>query len=331
MKEIIREAVERRMPDKESIRINAMQETKKPMPKKAYAVLAVAMIIAVCTCIAVPMMVKDPQTPPPVQVSPTDTTLGTDTTERITLSTSPADSSNYEPDDTTNTDDPHEIGGTWPICMYHHDSYHSYTDELIDIVGDEAFRAWIEPIEQNWEYIPYTETECPFPDSNIVEFIKHFGITDEQLIEAYKANIYGLQWDIKALIDGDYETFEKHAIEINKTKSYKKLQNEYSIKLALIQKIGTLKDDRSIEYYNSITDNGKYMPMNKVTILDLVENTSLTREDIQKCLDHHEDRYEYDINLMFENREEYKRMISELEIPYYESEIKLIDGLLHIE
>lgn len=335
MKNIIREAVEHRMPDKESIRINAMQEKKNPMPKRAYAVLAVAVMIAICTCIAVPMMVNEPHVPPVhnhdcIDDHIEDTIRGDDTTERITLSTSPADSSNYEPDDTTYNEDPHEIGGTWPVCMYHHDSYHSYTYELIDIVGEEAFRAWIEPIEQNWEYIPYTETACPFPNSNIVEFIKHFGITDEQLIEAYKADIYGLQWDIKALIDGDYETFEKHAIEINKTKSYKKLQDEYFIKLSLIQKTGTLKDDRSIEYYNSITDNGKYMPMNKVTILDLVENTSLTREDIQKCLDHYEDRYEYDISLLFENREEYKRMISELEIPYYESEVKLIDALLHV-
>ena len=49
MKEIIREAVNTRMPDKESIRINAMQEPKAAMPKKAYAVLVVAIMIAVCT------------------------------------------------------------------------------------------------------------------------------------------------------------------------------------------------------------------------------------------------------------------------------------------
>lgn len=326
MKEIIREAVERRMPDKESIRINAMQEKKKPMPKRAYAVLAVAVMLAVCTCITVPMMINEPQLPP-VTI---ETTTKTDSTPRQDETTTVSDDTTLFTD-TTNSDDPPEIGGSWPICMYHHDSYHSYTKELIDIVGDEAFRAWIDPIEQNWEYIPYTETECPFPDSNIVEFIKYFKITDEQLIEVYKADIYGLQWDIKALIDGDYETFEKHAVEINKTKSYKKLQNEYLIKLSLIQKIGTLKDNRSVEYYNSITDNGKYMPVDKVTVLDLVENTSLTREDIQKCIDSYEDCYKYDIRLLFEDREEYKRMISELEIPYYESEIKLIDGLLHIE
>ncbi len=328
MKEIIREAVERRMPDKESIRINAMTEQKKTMPKKAYAVLAVAIMIAVCTCIAVPMMVNEPDVPP--VIDPAISKQTTKDTEKQTSDTTITPDTTLS-DDTTVNDDKPPVGGGWPICMYHHDSYHSYTNELIDIVGEEAFRAWIEPIEKNWDYIPYTETECPFPNSNIVEFIKHFGITDEQLIEVYKADIYGLQWNIKALIDGDYETFEKHAIEINKTKYYKKLQDEYSIKLSLIQRIGNLKDDKSIEYYNSITDNGKYMPMGKVTILDLVENTSLTREDIQKCMDYYEDRYEYDISLLFENREEYKRMISELEIPYYESGTKLIDGLLHIE
>lgn len=326
MKEIVREAVERRMPDKESIRINAMQEKKKPMPKRAYAVLAVAVMLAVCTCIAVPMMINESELPP-VTI---ETTTKSDTTTRQGDTTTVSDDTTLSTD-TTKSDDTSEIGGSWPICMYHHDSYHSYTKELIDIVGEEAFSAWIEPIEQNWEYIPYTETECPFPNSNIVEFIKHFKITDEQLIEVYKADIYGLQWDIKALIDGDYESFEKHAVEINKTKSYKKLQGEYSIKLSLIQKIGTLKDNRSIEYYNSITDNGKYMPVDKVTILELVENTSLTREDIQDCLNIVSDRYEYDVSLLFENREEYKKMISELDIPYYESEVKLVDGLLHIE
>ncbi|MBQ4562568.1 MAG: hypothetical protein IJA55_09595 [Clostridia bacterium] len=91
MKEIIREAVNNHMPDKESIRINAMQEPKAAMPKKAYAVLAVAVMIAICTCIAVPMMINEPEIPPPVQVTPADTTtVNNDTTERITLSTSSA-------------------------------------------------------------------------------------------------------------------------------------------------------------------------------------------------------------------------------------------------
>ena len=330
MKEIIREAVNNHMPDKESIRINAMQEPKAVMLKKAYAVLAVAIMIAICTCIAVPMMINEPELPPPVQVTPADTTtVNNDTTERITLSTQPADSSNYEPDDTTNTDDSPPIGGGWPICMFHEDSYHTYPGTLVQIVGEEEFRAWIDPIEKNWEYIPYTETECPFPNSNIVEFIKHFGITDEQLIYAYNDDFYHLQWDMEALLAEDYEAFEQHAIELRASKEYRKLWEEQSLKYSIFDKLKLLKDDASVKYYNSITDNGKRHPVSEVTILELVENSSLTREDIQKYFNKDENMFEYDLSLLFENREEYKRMISELEIPYYESEVKLIDALLH--
>ena len=100
MKEIIREAVERRMPNKESIRINAMQENKMSVPKKVYAVLAVVMILAVSTCFAVPMMINEPDIPSvPIETTTRqeDTTLSgsvsdtaiDDTTDRTTLSTTP--------------------------------------------------------------------------------------------------------------------------------------------------------------------------------------------------------------------------------------------------
>ncbi len=329
MKEIIREAVERRMPDKESIRINAMQEKKKTMPKKAYAVLAVAVMIAICTCIAVPMMINEPEMPP-VDIIPNETTLSTDTTQQKTTSddTTRQNDTTTRVDDTTNNDTS-EIGGGWPICMLHEDSYHTYPEALVRIVGEEAFRAWIDPIEDNWEYIPYTETECPFPNASIVDFIKKFGITDEQLMDAYNDDPYHLQWDMEALLAEDYEAFEQHAIEIRASKEYRKLWEEQSLKYSIFDKLKLLKDDASVEYYNSITDNGKRHPVSEVTILELVENSSLTREDIQKYFNKDENMFEYDLSLLFENREEYKRMISELEIPYYESEVKLIDALLH--
>lgn len=337
MKEIIREAVNNRMPDKESIRINAMQEKKKPMPKRAYAVLAVAVMLAVCTCITVPMMINEPQLPP-VTIETTTKTDSTPRQDDTTLSNEvnlPVDTSCS--DDTTlsvdpsDTDDHSAIGGGWPVCELHHTFFHYYSSELIDLVGEENFMVWAEKLAMEREYIPFTTTQCPFPGENICEFIEYFGITNEQLIEIYKSDFYNLQYDMKALMERDYEALEKHAIEIASNKSYKKLERERSVKFRIIEKIGEAEDERSKEYYNSITDNGKHYPVDKVTILELVENTSLTREDIQDCLNIVSDRYEYDISLLFENREEYKKMISELDIPYYESEVKLIDGLLHIE
>ena len=124
MKEIIREAVERRMPDKESIRINAMTEPKKAMPKKAYAVLAVAVMIAICTCIAVPMMINELEMPP-VDIIPIETTLSTDTTQHNVTSddTTRQNDTTTRVDDTTNNDTS-EIGVGWPICMFHEDMGH---------------------------------------------------------------------------------------------------------------------------------------------------------------------------------------------------------------
>lgn len=94
MKEIIREALESRMPSKESIRINAMQKKKRSVPKKVYVVLAVVMMLTMCTCIAVPMMTNKPLlSHAPVQTVNGDTILSSnitdDTAERITLSTTP--------------------------------------------------------------------------------------------------------------------------------------------------------------------------------------------------------------------------------------------------
>ncbi len=316
MKEIIREAVERRMPDKESIRINAMTENKKAMPKKAYAVLAVAIMIAVCTCIAVPMMINEPEMPPvPIETTP-------------------------NADNTPNYDGHHNaIGSGAPFCYIHHWSYHIFLPEYAD---ETEFRAWVDSLVPNNDYDE--KTECPRTDASIVDFIERFGITDEQLIEAYKADYFNLHWDMKSLVESDYEAFEEHSKKIAASDEYEinvegRLREEWGIKVNIINRIGELEDERSRTYYNTITDNGKYLPVTELTILDLVENSALTRKDLSDIIPQKPWKngnnivysYVYNLDLLFEDRAIYKAEIEKLDVPYYESEVKAIDALLHIE
>ncbi|MBR4881012.1 MAG: hypothetical protein IKU19_03710, partial [Clostridia bacterium] len=76
-----------------------------------------------------------------------------------------------------------------------------------------------------------------------------------------------------------------------------------------------------------------------ITILEMVENSSLTKKDLEDIIPrkpyteygNKKYYYVYNLDLLFEDREIYKAEIEKLDIPYYESEVKAIDSLLHIE
>ncbi|MBE6572847.1 MAG: hypothetical protein E7652_00465 [Ruminococcaceae bacterium] len=232
----------------------------------------------------------------------------------------------------TSNDDPKPIGGTG-ICEVHNFGYHCYPKEIKDYIGEEHFRKW-----SNEAHSTTNEEGC-WPNGNILLCIEYFDVPDEIIIEAYQNDYYNRDWDIKALLERDHEAFERYARNSITTNSSAKLSSEQSLKFRLFDFMKTKTDKKTVDYYNTITNNGSYFPCSEITLYDMISNTSLTKDDFINALgdatsNNREDfvtpYFEYNLDLLFGDTETLTKMIDNLEIPYYESRVKMADALLHI-
>ncbi len=116
----------------------------------------------------------DDNTPP---IMNSDTPIGDTTTTTVDTITP------TQP--TTTTTQPNGTGGDEWSCDAHNGWYHNFDGELIDYIGSERFAAYIESLpESRSPDRTYPYHDCPYPESNIVDCVKCFGITREQFIEA---------------------------------------------------------------------------------------------------------------------------------------------------
>ena len=99
------------------------------------------------------------------------------------------------------------MGGT-NVCTVHSVmSYHSYSQEMIDLVGEENFNEWINASEKS---VP--RDGCAFPDSNVFQFINHFGIKREELEQVYYNTpcYYNRVLNLDVLYSGDSELVDEY-------------------------------------------------------------------------------------------------------------------------
>lgn len=88
---------------------------------------------------------------------------------------------------TTTTTEPPGIGGDDKSCVVHNATYHSIQigpnqvdQELYDAFIDQ-YMGWGKPLPN--PDLTYPFTECNYPESNIVNFVRFCGVTREQFIE----------------------------------------------------------------------------------------------------------------------------------------------------
>ncbi len=90
-------------------------------------------------------------------------------------------------------------------CYVHGMAYHSYPSALTDALDRDAFNAWQE--EAQWHT---RENGCPFPQSNIYEFIHHFNIPKSRFVELYNERTIDDDYPIDLLYGGTAEAVDAY-------------------------------------------------------------------------------------------------------------------------
>ena len=90
-------------------------------------------------------------------------------------------------------------------CYVHGMAYHSYPSALTDALDRDAFNAWHE--EAQWHI---RENGCPFPQSNIYEFIHHFNIPKSRFVELYNERTIDDDYPIDLLYGGTAEAVDAY-------------------------------------------------------------------------------------------------------------------------
>ncbi|MBQ7940685.1 MAG: hypothetical protein IJ281_09975 [Clostridia bacterium] len=90
-------------------------------------------------------------------------------------------------------------------CYVHGMAYHSYPSALTNALDRDAFNAWHE--ESQWHT---RENGCPFPQSNIYEFIHHFNIPKSRFVELYNERTIDDDYPIDLLYGGTAEAVDAY-------------------------------------------------------------------------------------------------------------------------
>ncbi|MBE6686446.1 MAG: hypothetical protein E7591_04350 [Ruminococcaceae bacterium] len=223
------------------------------------------------------------------------------------------------------------IGGS-NICSIHNFGYHCYPKEIIAYIGEERFREWA-----NNAHSIIDENGC-WPDGNLFCCIELFDVPNEVIIEAYQNDFYNHDWDIEAILTKDSVAFENHARNTVESQYDKKMSTEMLLKYRLYDIMEKKTDEKTESYFKMITNNGTNYPVCKVTLYEMISNTSLTKADFEKALGNASSvngekyaypHFDYDLDLLFGEADTLADMINVIEDNGYESKVKLADALLH--
>ena len=199
--------------------VDGALEDIRPAParpvKRIVILAACAAVLAATLLFAVPAMIKGRGTTPPAGTplaSESETNSGM---EPLTDEPKQTDPRETETDVDTGIETGHKetdqkpgpMGGT-NVCTVHSVmSYHSYSQEMIDLVGEENFNEWINASEKS---VP--RDGCAFPDSNVFQFINHFGIKREELEQVYYNTpcYYNRVLNLDVLYSGDFDLVDEY-------------------------------------------------------------------------------------------------------------------------
>lgn len=189
-----------------------MKERRITVKKGIIAICTVALIAACALGIAVMNKQEAPVTPDPAvtETGTTETGSGTGETEGVTNP---------------------PIGGT-TVCAVHANSrYHDFPDTLIQYVGMDEFRKWVESHSNNTEH---QIGECAFPDETIYTFIKDFNIPKDEFLKrlTYREKAF---YNADLLYSDDIEAIDAYFrdIEVAEITSYKCRNYERLLELIL--------------------------------------------------------------------------------------------------
>ena len=208
----------------------AAQRPRKVLPLRWVAAVAAAavMVVGVGAWWLNRPEGKPPITPPADSTTTTATngpitatTVGGVITPTTTTTTITTTVTTTEPttQPTTVPDDPPATGGDDKSCVVHSLLYHSIPVDP-DAVGEELYDAYLQAYSYSYKGEPlpdpdltYPFTECNYPESNIVNFVKFTGITQEEFI----ASAWNQDWmasvgGVEAFLDMPYDNGNPYAL-----------------------------------------------------------------------------------------------------------------------
>ncbi|MBP9988874.1 MAG: hypothetical protein KBT46_05175 [Ruminococcus sp.] len=207
------------------------------------------------------------------------------------------------------------IGGTGG-CKVHGYGYHMYPALWTEYVGEEEFNKWYNEVEKDYVY---TTTDCPCKSSNIYEFIKYFNIPKEKTIEFYNSTTryyYHNTIDIDLLYDGTAEENDRYYRELFNDYAERYRKNNFSsMKVVLIQ--------RNQEVLDSYL--GTLAHCDNISIIEAILAAGISREQMEENIKEANSympdvdlkiAYDYDLDLVYEQREYCEKMIKE-HSPFY--------------
>ncbi|MBE6686120.1 MAG: hypothetical protein E7591_02705 [Ruminococcaceae bacterium] len=336
-REILKKAMESTLPDKERIRAGVLSEKRK---RKSYKriMLAAACITLLCALLlCLPLFKKEKKEKNaeiPFDTFSEESVLPEDDIGVMKLSER---KESYRPA---------VGGGSTGICKIHNCEYHAIPGYMLDYVGNEKFELWAAQFKDADGWFVCDENNCT-PGFNIVDFIIHFDIPAELIYKDYPGyyNPNSVFWDLDLLLARDaegYEEFARTKLSLTSEEEYEfdKRSEDKGFKCILLNILEQKNDQRSKDYYNLITYNNTRINYSEFSVLDIVENSSITKAEVEAAYKPHERSYSpyvtndyyytYNIDLLFDEREILYKEIEKLKnIPYVPMAAQ-IDSLLRI-
>lgn len=182
-------------------------------------------------------------------------------------------------------------GGT-SICQVHSLlSYHGYSQEMINLVGEENFNSWAEKTS-----VPDQKDGCLYPDGNILSFIRFFNIPRDELERVYyqSATYYGHVLNLDLLYSGD----EKAVDEYYRNSSIKDVEEKREQFLILKMAI---RDSYNEEWVDLFGDS-RITPQKSV--YEAVKAFGIDREKIESLVEENSNNnspsYHYNFDVLFD-------------------------------
>lgn len=247
------------------------------------------------------------------------TTDPQDTTTSDTIETPFPEQAGSESDDVTsetndsNTADTTENtysanGGTSGMCKVHSDIYHSFPHTLMEYVGlDEAYN-WIEKGEEASK--GYDDRGCPWKGS-IYEFIHEFNIPKDVFVKWYNETdrYYSDDYDIDLLYNGTAEENDAYY------RDYSERENTVMAKRGAFDQVkGYIFTTRMSELMKVLGEN---LSSAKVSLAEMVYILDMPREELESIIAQSKElvpyllRYDYDLDLIYDQREYVEGLIEE--------------------
>ena len=192
-------------------------------------------------------------------------------------------------------------GGTGG-CMVHDISYHSYLPEFIEFAGQGKFEKWLNETEGTYDY---SVDSCPYPESNIYEFVRYFDYPKEEFIKVFNSNYgyyYSNSWDIDLLYGGTAEENSRYYEYVRNDILGSAAKNNFWAAKAII--ISKYCDFLSERFGNSVG-------MNDVSFAEAIRIIGLSEANTEELINavtenlsgDYASTYNYDYDLIFRNDE----------------------------